>query len=240
MGKIITIFGAPNSGKSTAGLNIAKEIYFTQKKSVLFLSPDLTVPTISFLFPNRKDSELFSIGKALDHTDIIRENVMRQTVYTSNMENLGFLGYKAGENKYTYPRPTPDKVTALFRCMREIAEYSVIDCSNDTDDLISTMALSEADFSVQIIKADIKAMIFFTSNASRFAAVQDKSIGIINISDRDIYLPVDEVRRSFKNVHYVLPYSAQLKQQSITGTLTDPLMDSKYRAVIRSITKDVT
>ena len=96
MGKMIAVCGAPGSGKTTAALKIAEEIYYAKKGSVIFLSPDLNVPCLAFVFPNCKEEELYSVGVALDRTDIYREDVLRQMNHVKTMENFGFLGYKAG------------------------------------------------------------------------------------------------------------------------------------------------
>ena len=44
MSKLIAVCGSPESGKTTLGLKLAQELYFTKKTSVLFLSVDLNVP----------------------------------------------------------------------------------------------------------------------------------------------------------------------------------------------------
>lgn len=121
MGKIIAVCGSPGSGKTTASLKIAEEIYYAKNGSVIFLSPDLNVPCLAFVFPNCKEEELYSVGVAMDRTDIYREDVLRQMNYVKSMENFGFLGYKAGENKYSYPRPTEDKILNLFSILKELA-----------------------------------------------------------------------------------------------------------------------
>lgn len=70
MSKMIAVCGASGVGKTTAALKMAQEIYHSGKTSVLFLSPDLSVPCMAYLFPNSKDSELYSVGVTLDKTDI--------------------------------------------------------------------------------------------------------------------------------------------------------------------------
>lgn len=70
------------------------------------LSRSFLLPCLAFVFPNCKEEELYSVGVALDRTDIYREDVLRQMNHVKTMENFGFLGYKAGENNYSYPRPT--------------------------------------------------------------------------------------------------------------------------------------
>jgi adenylate kinase family enzyme len=48
---MIAVCGSPESGKTTAALKLAQELYFAKKGTVLFLSPDMSVPALSYLFP---------------------------------------------------------------------------------------------------------------------------------------------------------------------------------------------
>lgn len=92
-------------------------------------------PVLRLYFRTVRRKELYSVGVALDRTDIYREDVLRQMNHVKTMENFGFLGYKAGENKYSYPRPTEDKILNLFSILRELADYVIVDCA---DGLISS------------------------------------------------------------------------------------------------------
>ena len=239
MSKMIAVCGSPESGKTTASLKIAQEFYYEKKGSVVFLSPDMCVPSMAFIFPHSKESDLFSIGKALDKTDIYQEDVLKQLVPVKTMRNFGFFGYTAGENEFSYPRPTEDKITELFRVMKEIADYVVVDCVSDVDDLISRMAINKADSVIQMITPDLKCMAYYSSQANMFENAEEHSFKVLCIRDRDVYLPKEEVIGYFKNVQFTLPYSRSLKQQVITGTLSERLADRKYREQITAIVKKV-
>lgn len=239
MAKIIAVCGSPASGKTTAGLKIAEEIYYSTNLPVLFVSPDTNTPTLSLLFPRTKETELFSLGEALDKTTITCEDVLRQIVYTNNMRNFGFLGLKLGENKHSFPKPTEDKIREFFVSCGKIAPVVVVDCMSCFDDLISEIAMREADVNIQLICPDLRCMGYYSAYEERYIAVQDKCIKIINLIDNDIFLPIEEVKTHFKGVKYILPYSRALKQQAITGTLTEKISDTKYRDICIRIAKQV-
>ena len=61
----------------------------------------------------------------------------------------------------------------------------------------------------------------------------------MSILDRDIYLPVTEVDSHFKSITLKLPYSRQIKKQSITGTLTGLVSDPSYRTAAKEIARAV-
>jgi len=232
MGKMIAVCGSPSSGKTCTALKLAEEIYYAKKTSVLFLSPDLRVPCMAYLFPNGKDSELFSLGVALDKTDIYKEDVLKQTVTVKTMQNFGFLGYKLAENKYSYPKPTEDKVAQLFGALKECAEYVVVDCTCDPDDIISRLAKRDCDTAVQIFSPDMRCISYYASSVNEFLMIEDKRIKVLNIMDFDIYLPITETETHFHGMDFKLPYDRGLKQQMITGTLSERIGNGKYRTEI--------
>ncbi len=236
MSKVIAITGGPGSGKTSLALKLAQEIYFMKQGVVIFLSPDLTIPAMAQIFPNAKPGELYSLGVALDKTDIYREDIYRQLVSVKTMKDFSFLGYKLGENQYSYPRPTEDKVEGLFRALREIADYIVVDCTCDRNDLISEMAMGKSDVLIQVVNPDMKCMAYYASHPT---PVHDHKITVMNILDKDLYLPVAEVKEHFKDISVILPYSRPLKHQGITGALSERLSDGKFHAEIAKLARQV-
>ena len=239
MGKMIAVCGSPNSGKTTAALKLALEIYHEKKTSVLFVSPDLRVPCMAYVFPNGKDSELYSLGVALDRTDVYTEDVLKQTVCVKAMQNFGFLGFKLGENKYSYPRPTEDKVTSLLSSARNTAEYVVVDCSCDCDDMISSIAKRDCDVALQMFTPDMRCISYYASAVNEFLMIEEKKLKILNVMDCDIYLPIYETETHFRGMDFKLPYERNLKQQMITGTLSERLQKCKYRSEMERLAKAV-
>lgn len=241
MAKTIAVCGSPNSGKTVTALKLAKQIYDSKKSktTVVFVSPDMTTPTLGFLFPNSKDLEMYSLGVVLDKTDIFKEDIIRQFVTTKTMKNFAFLGFKLCENKYSYPEPTENKIVQFFSALEGIADYIVVDCTSDENDLISNIAKRDCDVAVQIFNPDIKSMVYYASCINQFLMIEGKKIKVLNIMDNDLYLPIDETKEKIKDISFVIPYSRPIKQQMIIGTLSESLHDAKYLNVIGEIAKAV-
>lgn len=239
MAKLIAVCGSPSSGKTTAGLKIAQEIYWSAKCPVLFISPDTNTPALSYIFPRTKDSDLFSLSVALDKTTITSDEIMKQTVTVNSMKDFGFIGLKAGENKYSYARPTEDKIKEFFTSCRNIAPIVFVDCSSNFDDLISDIAMREADMNIQIISPDLRCMGYYSAYNEMYNTITNKCIKVINLMDNDIFLPINEVKTHFNGVDFILPYSRDLKQQVITGALSERINDTKYKSVCNDIAKKV-
>ena len=239
MRKLTLLCGPPQSGKTAVGIKIAEEMYYGLKKSVMYISADTVTPFMGLVFPNENEKKLFSLGEALEHTSITKENVLKHTVMLPKADNFGFLGYKAGENRYTYSRPTKDKITELFEVCKELAEHIFLDCSTSLDDPLTAYALGTADNAVRLVTPDIRSAAYYASFESEYDRIKEKCIGVINITDKDLYLPVGEVKNGFPGAKYILPYSMYLKQQYITGELTKQLPDAKFKAVCRGIAEAV-
>ncbi len=157
MAKFIAVCGSPNGGKTTVAFKLAQEIYFNSRKgSVIYLSPSLIVPAIGLIFPNYTPDSLFSLGGILDKTDIFEEDILNHLVTVKKMPNFGCLGYKVNENKYSFAEPTPDKINTLFERLSNMAEYVVVECTEDDNDLISVTALRLASEVVFVISPDLK------------------------------------------------------------------------------------
>ena len=239
MGKMIAVCGSPNCGKTMTALKLAQEIYHLNKTSIVFLSPDINVPCMAYLFPNGKDSDLYSLGAALDKTDIYKEDVIRQTVNVKTMQNFGFLGFKLGENRYSYPRPTEDKIIQLLTVLRDCAEYVIVDCTCDSEDMVSTISKRDCDIAVQMFTPDMKCIAYYASCVNQFLMIEGKKLKVMNEMERDVYLPTFETEKHFHGMDFKLPYERMLRQQMITGTASERIGSGKYRSEIDRLVKAV-
>ncbi len=234
MSKMIAVNGPPSCGKSTIALKLAQEVYSMTHKPILYLSPDVVIPSLGVIFPTTKQTKLHSLGKALDKTDIYQEDVMSQTVTTKFMENFGYLGFKTGEDQFTYPMPTDDKVIDLFQSMKQIASYIFIDCDRNQDDLISSLGRGHANHLIQIVNPDLRSMSFYGAGL-----LPENAIKVMNIMAKDLYLPIKETANHYKGIDFKVPYSRAVKQQGINGTLPQYVNDAVYRLALSNIAKVV-
>ena len=58
------------------------------------------------------------------HNNVIFSN----TMFIKDRSDLGYLGYTAGENKFSYPALTEDKIRAFEEQLRLIADFVIVDC----------------------------------------------------------------------------------------------------------------
>ena len=230
MAKLIAVCGAPGSGKTTVAFKLAQEIYLsTSDCSVTFLSPDIIVPSIGMLFPNYTPDSLFSLSAVLDCTDISDDLIMGNLVTVKNMKNFGCLGFMSGDSKYSFPTPTKEKVMNLLDVLSAAEGYVFVDCSNDDSDLISKQAIARADHIIQVITPDLKSMTWLNSYGDKITAGLEQCIKVVNITENELYIPLEDVCTHLKNVACVLPYCRQVRQQLLDGRMYDRLNAKEYK-----------
>ena len=240
MAKMIAVIGSPGSGKTTVTLKLAQELYCaTTHGAVIYLSPSLKVPAIGVLFPNYTPDSIFSLGEMLDKTDIYEEDILNHLVTVKSMNNFGCLGYKAGENKFSFPVLTEDKVKSLFDVLHKMAGYVFVDCTEEENDLISQYALGVADEVILVLSPDLKSMVYLSSNESVLGSHADRAVRVLNINENELYPPVDDVKSNVRNISFVLPYSKQIRGQHLDGLLYERAKDKKYRSELSKIVNTI-
>lgn len=236
MAKIIAVIGSPGSGKTTVALKLAQELYCaTTNGAVIYLNPSLKVPALGLLFPNYTPDSIFSLGTMFDKTDIFEEDILNHLVTVKAMKNFGCLGYKAGENYDSFAKLTDDKVEGLFKVLNSMVGYVFVDCTDEESDLISQIALREANEVIMVLSPDLKSMVYLASNERDFGEKGELALRILNVAENDLYSPIDDVRSVAKNIGYVLPYSKQIRGQQLDGLLYERAKDKKYRRELEKI-----
>ncbi len=240
MAKMIAVIGSPGSGKTTVTLKLAQELYCsTTNGAVIYLSPSLKVPAIGVLFPNYTPDSIFSLGEMLDKTDIYEEDILNHLVTVKSMNNFGCLGYKAGENRFSFPVLTEDKVKSLFDVLHKMAGYVFVDCTEEENDLISQYALGIADEVILVLSPDLKSMVYLSSNESALGSHAERAVRVLNINENELYPPIDDVKSNIRNISFVLPYSKQIRGQHLDGLLYERAKDKKYRSELSKIVNTI-
>ena len=127
-GEIIAVWGSPNSGKTTFATKLARAIHASYQANVIVLYCDLETPTLSVLFPNEKSENLGSVGKVLAKTEVEKTDILMNAITLKQFDGLCFLGYKDGENRFTYPKFGRAKAEDLLNALCEIARNTRTVC----------------------------------------------------------------------------------------------------------------
>lgn len=242
-GKIIAVWGSPASGKSTFAVKLATAIYDNFESTVIVLFTDLETPMIPVIFPNDKPEDNGSVGVPLSKTDIEKEEIIKNLVTIKSRQNFGFIGYKDGENKFTYPRFGRAKAEELLARLSELADYVIVDCvsSLESNPLAST-AVELADQIIRLASPDLRSISYYLSQLPLYVDSKyqsEKQIQGLNTPNADVFMPTEEAKSHLKDLAFTLPYSRQVKEQAQKGTLYEKTTDKKFQSRITEIARKV-
>ena len=242
MAKFFAVWGSPNSGKTTFATKLALSIYDEYQSTVIVLYSDFETPTLPVIFPNEKKENLFSIGSSLSRTDIYQEDVAKQIVTVKGKCNFGFMGFKDGENKYTYPRFDEKKIRTLYSILGTLANFVVIDCTSNLSNPLSSIAIKTSDEVIRLATPDLKSISYFSSQLPLYVDPMfriDRQICGLNVPNEDLYMPIDDARSHIADVRFTIPYSRAVKQQMLDGKLYQAVHDKRFNKRIRAIAEKV-
>ena len=236
--KIITVWGSPHSGKTTFSVKLAEALYEKTKATVIVLFCDVTTPTLPILFPNYQASDLYSIGNVLSKTDIFANDVVSNLITLKERMNLGFLGYRTKENRFSFPEYTEEKVGELFRALREVADYIVVDCeTNPQSSVLTDYTMKRADMMCKLATPDLSSLGFFQSQNGVMMAggyYPTEQLLVMNIPSDDLTMLSTDTGAHLGKVDLIVPYSQTLREQYLEGKLVMPTHDRKYMQAIRA------
>lgn len=242
MGKLIAVWGAPGSGKTTFSVKLAEALYRSRGKagcSVIVVFTDSVAPALPVVFPGYKPEDIFSVGSILSKPDITPNDAVAGIVTVKDRMNLGFLGYRLGENKYSFPAYTEEKAKTLFTVLCGVSDYVIADCMSDpTANCLTSSALSLADSTVRISSPDLRCMSYCSSQLSLFAAggyLHDDDIQVMNVPGAEYTNSAPDMSAALGLKAYILPYSPMLLEQSLAGVLYEPLKDKRYMQTVQKI-----
>lgn len=237
MGNLIAVTGSPGSGKTTVAVKLAKHLYDKDHKPVIVLSPDLYVPIMPVLFP-RKSHSLASLGRVLERTEITQGDLLQALVTAKEHKDFGVLGYRRGENLYSYPEPTPDKVAQLLEGVRQLAHTVVLDTTTRREDRISQAGLAAATRVVHLVVPDVKCLAYELSLGQELYE-PTRTLSVLHRLQREVPGAEEEVLEYFRHPSMTVPYAREVLFQSMTGQLLDKTRDKKYGAAMAALAEAV-
>lgn len=236
--KMIAVWGSPHSGKTLFSVKLASTIYEQYKSTVIVLHADMETTSIPVIFPNCKSSELFSVGAALSGTDVTQDEVIKNMITVKGKANFGFLGYLDGENKYSYPKCGEPKIRALFAVLKGLADYVIVDCTSNLSNVISKVAIIDADEIIRFAVPDLKSISYYASQMPLYTEPCyrfEQHIQALNIPDAELYIPIEDAKQHFRDVRFTIPHCREVKQQMMDGRLLDNINDKKFNGKFKAV-----
>ena len=131
------------------------------------------------------------------------------------------MGLLERQNEYSTPPFTQKQVVELLDGLRQIAPYVIVDCgSYIANDILSAVALMEADSILRLANCDPKSVNYFASQLSLLDGPEwdmDKQYKVA--SNVKPYQAADHIGKVLGDTTFVLPYSQELEEQYLAGNL---------------------
>jgi cellulose biosynthesis protein BcsQ len=241
--QVLAVWGSPGSGKTTISVRLAK--YLSDHKcNVVLLLCDMTAPMLPCICPPADLECERSLGSILAATHITDTLIKQNCVTHKKMSYLTVIGMLRGENVFTYPPYTQELATEIIDHLRDIAPYIIIDCGSAiASDILSAVALMEADSVLRLVNCDLKSISYLSSQLPLLKDQKwdaDKQYKVAsNVKSNQAGEHIEQVLGS---VAFKLPHSDELETLSLSGNLLGDLAlkDSRsFRTEIAKIAKEV-
>ena len=234
--KIIAVWGSPHSGKTTFSLKLGQALYEKTRAAVVVLFCDITTPVLPVLFPNFKTTELYSVGTVLSKTDIFANDVVSNLITVKERADLGFLGYKNKENKFSFPEYDGGKAHELFLAISEVADYIIVDCESvPTSSVLSDFSMRNAGKCIKLCTPELSSICFYQSQNGIMLAggyYPEQTLTVMNTPSPDLTMLVSDAGAHIGKIDITLPYSQSIRDQYLEGRLYMPTHDKKYTQAI--------
>ena len=239
---VIAIWGSPSSGKTVTSMKLARELE-TMKKNVIIVFADILCPVLSTVMPG-VDVKDRTLGRLLSKPHIKEIDIMQASIPYPKHEHIAMIGYKNGDNIFTYSEFLAERVAQFISELRNVADYIIIDCSSVlTEDGFSTIALQKADKVLRLHNADLKSFSYFTSHLPLISRAKFKLDEHIHVLSN---VKPGQEETTFRSVYgdiaYTLPHVKEIEPQFYSAGLLDTLSgkdSKKYTSEIKKITTEV-
>lgn len=242
-GGVLAVWGSPGSGKTTVAVKIAKYLA-DKKRNVALLLCDMTAPMLPCICLSSELEYERSLGSILAAAHVSENLVKHNCVTHKRYSYLTMLGMLKGENEYTYPPYAETQARELIECLRGIATYVVIDCgSYIANDILSAVALMEADSVLRLANCDLKSVSYLSSQLPLLRDSKwDADKQYKTASNLKPNQAGEHIGKVLGSVAFQLPHSAELEGQYLAGDLLADLTmkDSRvFRKEIEKICREV-
>lgn len=218
---LIAVWGSPNSGKTVTTVKLA-QAFAAQKQDVLVLCCDALCPSVSTIAPQGAANH-HSLGELLSLPALSQEDLLRYALPLDVSPRIAFLGYKKGDNAFTYASYNRERAVDLLTLARHLADVVLVDCSSFLSaDPLSTVALELADHVIRLHSCDLKSLMFYASYLPLISDARFRRSSLISIlSNVKPGQDSREYSQVFGGIQVMLPHVSELELQASSARLLD-------------------
>ena len=237
-GGVLAVWGSPSSGKTTVSVKLA-DYLARKKKNVLLIFADMTTPPLPCICAAGDLEGEKSLGSILAATHVTENLIKKNCMFYRKNDYLSMVGMLKGENVFTYPPYDQTQAAELIEQAREVVPFVIIDCgSTIASDVLSAVALMEADTVLRLINCDLKSISYLSSQLPLLRDNKwdaDKQLKVAsNVKQQEASSHMEQVLGS---VSFQIPHSREVETQYLEGDMLAELGLKESRAFRKEIEK---
>ena len=163
MGKVITVWGSPGSGKSMFSCILAKALTRDKRKAII-INAEISVPMLPVWLPEQIIQTNASVGQVLSSVEIDTSLVAGHVTVLKSYPFIGVMGYAAGENPLSYPEVKYAMVLQLVNAAARLVDFVILDCSSNMTNVFTPAAIESGDLVIRILTPDLKGVNYLKAH----------------------------------------------------------------------------
>ena len=163
MGKVITVWGSPGSGKSMFSCILAKALTRDKRKAII-INAEISVPMLPVWLPDQIIQTNASVGQVLSSVEIDTSLVASHVTVLKSYPFIGLMGYSAGENPLSYPEIKYAMVLQLVNAAAKLVDFVILDCSSNMTNVFTPAAIESGDLVVRLLTPDLKGINYLKAH----------------------------------------------------------------------------
>lgn len=237
-GGVLAVWGSPSSGKTTVSVKLA-EYLAKRKQNVLLIFADMTAPPLPCICSAQDLEGEKSLGSILAAVHVTENLIKKNCMFYKKNDYLSMIGMQKGENVFTYPPYEQTQATELIEQARSIAPFVIIDCTSSiASDVLSAVALMEADTVPRLVSCDLKSISYLSSQLPLLRDNKwdaDRQLKVAsNVKQQEDNSHMEQV---LGNVAFQIPHSSEVETQFLEGQMIGELCLKESRAFRKEIEK---
>ena len=163
MGKVITVWGSPGSGKSMFSCILAKALTRDKRKAII-INAEISVPMLPVWLPEQIIQTNASVGQVLSSVEIDTSLVASHVTVLKSYPFIGLMGYSAGENPLSYPEIKYAMVLQLVNAAARLVDFVILDCSSSMTNVFTPAAIESGDLVIRLLTPDLKGVNYLKAH----------------------------------------------------------------------------
>ena len=146
MGKVITVWGSPGSGKSMFSCILAKALTRDKRKAII-INAEISVPMLPVWLPEQIIQTNASVGQVLSSVEIDTSLVAGHVTVLKS-----------------YPEVKYAMVLQLVNAAARLVDFVILDCSSNMTNVFTPAAIESGDLVIRILTPDLKGVNYLKAH----------------------------------------------------------------------------